>query len=556
MNKSSFISSNAIVNKIVSVLFRLDYSIGNLKQLQSICLKGNAIKKLPGSITQLNGLKNLEITHDKKLTDLPSSIGDLKNLESLIISNSKLKEIPEDFSRLSSLKTLEISSNKNIVNIPEGIGKLENLISLNFTDCSFKVLPKGLGELSNLAILDIWSNDELACIPDDIGRLSNLITLNICCNFELVSIPDSISQLSNLTSIKMFNNQINKISDNIGLIKKLENLDLSGNKLSILPESIGKLSNLISLHISSNELSEIPDSIGQLSNLKELYIGSNKLTSLPESIGDLKNLKILELYSNKLKSFPESIIGMENLESIEISDNPLKNMSKPILDFLQNLGVYSDEVDESDSSTSSVSNENDTSTFLQVNGYGVETFAGTVEAATYQYFEDNDIDLEDYSNDAEWGDDNCQVPEEHNFGGGGLYEVDNLWHVNGAYLTEDTQIELVNGSEDTIWSSNCDTESLESQGIKLICVSSQEDIFDSLDLKTVVMIGRIFQQGCTFENQLQDIENFDPNNLTIYYHEDESGRIIKKIEYDDTELENGDSSTSGSGSEYSWEVIG
>ena len=80
--------------------------------------------------------------------------------------------------------------------------------------------------------------------------------------------------------------------------------------------------------------------------------------------------------------------------------------------------------------------------------------------------------------------------------------------------------------------------------------------FDSLDLKTVVMIGRIFQQGCTFENQLQDIENFDPNNLTIYYHEDESGRIIKKIEYDDTELENGDSSTSGSGSEYSWEVIG
>ncbi len=334
-------------------------------------------------------------------------------------------------------------------------------------------------------------------------------------------------------------------------------MDICDNsKLTEIPESIGSIKNLERLVLLGNKIKQLPDSIGQLSNLIELYIGGNKLTSLPESIGDLKNLKILELYSNKLKSFPESIIGMENLESIEISDNPLKNMSKPILDFLQNLGVYSDEVDESDSSTSSVSNENDTSTFLQVNGYGVETFAGTVEAATYQYFEDNDIDLEDYSNDAEWGDDNCQVPEEHNFGGGGLYEVDNLWHVNGAYLTEDTQIELVNGSEDTIWSSNCDTESLESQGIKLICVSSQEDIFDSLDLKTVVMVGRIFQQGCTFENQLQDVENFEPNNLTIYYHEDESGRIIKKIEYKDTELENGNSSTSGSGSEYSWEVIG
>ena len=395
----------------------------------------------------------------------------------------------------------------------------------------------------------------MVSIPDDIGRLSNLITLSVCCNFELVSIPDSISQLSNLTSLKMFNNQINKISDNIGLIKKLENLDLSGNKLSILPESIGKLSNLISLNIWSNELSELPESIGQLSNLISLNVECNNINKIPESIGDLKYLKELNLSSNNIKNLPKSINNLTMLENFSLSDNPLVEISSSLIDFLRNLDnpVYG--LDEFDSSSLSVSNENDTSIFLQVNGYGVETFAGTVEAATYQYFKDNYIDLEDYSNDAEWGDDNCQVPEEHNFGGGGLYEVDNLWHVNGAYLTEDTQIELVNGSEDTIWSSNCDTESLESQGIKLICVSSQEDIFDSLDLKTVVMIGRIFQQGCTFENQLQDIENFDPNNLTIYYHEDESGRIIKKIEYDDTELENGDSSTSGSGSEYSWEVI-
>ncbi|MGP9526390.1 hypothetical protein ACT3QO_14690, partial [Psychrobacter sp. AOP7-D1-15] len=256
-----------------------------------------------------------------------------------------------------------------------------------------------------------------------------------------------------------------------------------------------------------------------------------------------------------LKSLPKSFIDMKNLKLISIYGNPLKNISKPVLNYLQSLDMHIEGLDQLKYLHSEASNENDTSTFLQVNGYGVETFAGTVEAATYQYFKDNDIDLEDYSNDAEWGDDNCQVPEEHNFGGGGLYEVDNLWHVNGAYLTKDNQIELVSSSEDIIWSSNCDTESLESQGIKLICVSSQEDIFDSLDLKTVVMIGKIFQKGCTFEHQLQDIEDFDPKFLTIYYHEDESGSIIKKIEYNGTELENGDSSTSGSGAEYYWEVI-
>jgi Leucine-rich repeat (LRR) protein len=359
--------------------------------------------------------------------------------------------------------------------------------------------------------------------------------------------------------------EIKKLPENMSQMISLTSLTVASNKkLTEIPESIFGVKNLEVLNLSDNNLKIIPEGINNLENLKYLYLTSNSLKSLPD-LSNLIKLEYLELDNNKLNSLPESIIGMENLESMSVYGNPLKAISKPVLSFLKNLDVYVDgvdgvdevdEVDESDYSTSNISNENDTSRFLQVNGYGVETFAGTVEAATYQYFEDNDIDLEDYSNDVQWGDDDCQVPEEHNFGGYGLYEVDNLWHVNGAYLTEDTQIELVNSSEDTLWSSNCDTESLESQGIKLICVSSQEDIFDSLDLKTVVMIGRIFQQGCTFENQLKDIENFDPNNLTIYYHEDESGSIIKKIEYNDTELENGNSSTSGSGSEYSWEVIG
>ncbi|WP_201606193.1 leucine-rich repeat domain-containing protein [Psychrobacter sp. JCM 18903] len=511
---------------------------------------------IPRELKKLLELKEINISHNDDIKNIPESIGNLKNLERFILVGTNVKKLPNSIGHLVNLKFLYISYVEKLTDFPESIGNLKNLEHLSLDGSNFKKLPDCIGQLSNLKKLILDDNVKLTEITESIGNLKNLEEFVLEGN-KVKELPDGIGYLESLENLKIENTSIKKLPDSIGQLLKLKKLDICDNsKLTEIPESIGSLNNLENLDLGGNSLKKIPDSIGQLSNLKELSISSNKLTSLPESIGDLKNLKILELYSNKLKSLPESIIGMENLESIEISDNPLKNMSKPILDFLQNLGVYSDEVDESDSSTSSVSNENDTSTFLQVNGYGVETFAGTVEAATYQYFEDNDIDLEDYSNDAEWGDDNCQVPEEHNFGGGGLYEVDNLWHVNGAYLTEDTQIELVNGSEDTIWSSNCDTESLESQGIKLICVSSQEDIFDSLDLKTVVMIGRIFQQGCTFENQLQDIENFDPNNLTIYYHEDESGRIIKKIEYNDTELENGNSSTSGSGSEYSWEVIG
>ena len=511
---------------------------------------------IPRESKKLLELKEINISHNDDVKNIPESIGNLENLERFILVGTNVKNLPNSIGHLLNLKFLYISYVEKLNEFPESMGNLKNLEHLSLDGSNFKKLPDCIGLLSNLKKLILDDNIKLTEITEDIGKLKSLEEFVLEGN-KVKELPDSIGSLENLETLSIENTSIKKLPDSIGQLLKLKKLKVCDNdKLTEISESIGSLNNLEDLNLGGNSLKKLPDSISQLSNLKELSISSNKLNSLPESIGDLKNLKILELYSNKLKSLPESIIGMENLESIEISDNPFKNMTKPILDFLQNLGVYSDEVDESDSSTSSVSNDNNTSIFLQVNGYGVETFAGTVEAATYQYFKDNDIDLEDYSSDVDWGNDTCQIPEEHNFGGGGLYEVDDIWHVNGAYFTEGNQIELVNSSEDILWSSNCDTESLESQGIKLICISNQEDIFDSLDLKTVVMIGRLFQLGCTFKTQFQDVENFDPNNLTIYYHEDESGRIIKKIEYNDIELENGNSNTSGTRPEYSWEVIG
>ena len=195
----------------------------------------------------------------------------------------------------------------------------------------------------------------------------------------------------------------------------LENLSLNDNGLKKLPDSIGQLSNLKYLSIYNNrKLTNFPESIANLENLEFLSISSNSLDDLPD-LSNLSKLDTLELYDNKLKLFSENIASADNLKSSNlnnnfVNDSFVKDNSKRALDFLLSLSNTMDNPDESDSSTSNISNQNNTSIFLQVNGYGVETFAGTVEAATYQYFEDNDIDLEDYSNDAEWGDDNCQVP--------------------------------------------------------------------------------------------------------------------------------------------------
>ena len=53
----------------------------------------------------------------------------------------------------------------------------------------------------------------------------------------------------------------------------------------------------------------------------------------------------------------------------------------------------------------------------------------------------------------------------------------------------------------------------------------------------------------------REIKNIDTTEFCNLLHITKE-YFIKKIEYNDTELENGNSSTSGSGSEYSWEVIG
>ena len=191
---------------------------------------------------------------------------------------------------------------------------------------------------------------------------------------------------------------------------------------------------------------------------------------------------------------------------------------------------------------------------LRISGYGVETFAGEVDIETYKFFEENDIDLEEYSNMIDFGDeDSLEIPDEHNFGANGITEVDNIWHINGAYLSEDNLIEVLDDAGDVIWQSDCDPESLEDVGITLIVTSNYDDLVEELEPNHAMLVGRLFQKGTIFDTSISDIDEFDASNLTIYYFEDESGWIISSIEYDGEALDNEDSFSQISGSEFIWE---
>ena len=98
--------------------------------LHSLCLTGNKLTKLPGSIKNLRYLRTLKLGYNK-LSKLPRWIGGLKNLESLILTKNQLTSFPASIGRLTQLKELGLSGN-NIESIPSTFKKLRPDIKIYY----------------------------------------------------------------------------------------------------------------------------------------------------------------------------------------------------------------------------------------------------------------------------------------------------------------------------------------------------------------------------------------------------------------------------------------
>ena len=375
-----------------------------------------------------------------------------------------------------------------------------------------------------------------------------------------MSLPESIGNLNQLQELNVYENQLSALPDSIGSLNKLEALYAWNNNFKSLPDSICKLAKLQILNVSSNQITELPSCIDTLQNLEELICTDNKLQSLPESVGNLSKLKILHIYDNPIKSLPNTLVDLPHFEDLWITNDFSHKVSKNIGDILNQLGdeivrgLEDIKIQKSGTEINSSNSRKSIASIMRISGSGVETFSGMVDIATYLYFQENNVDLEEYYNDTEMGDNDLEIPDEHHFGANGLTEVDDIWHVNGAYLIEDNKIEILNDSDEVIWSCSCDPEDLEGEDVTLIATSNYDDIVDELAPNQAMTIGRFFQKGTIFDTSLNNIDEFDPSDLTIYYFEDESGWIITSIEYAGDELENEDSVSHGTGAEFIWEA--
>lgn len=193
---------------------------------------------------------------------------------------------------------------------------------------------------------------------------------------------------------------------------------------------------------------------------------------------------------------------------------------------------------------------------VMIQGYGGESYAGTVDRKIYNYFKEHKIDLEEFTND--WDNENFAfVPDEMRpFDQGQQYDCDNLWHASGAEL-DGLNVITVSGPEGDIWEHNLDYSDLEDAGVTVEELGGSDLDDDDIPEDCVVYNGAQGEKGCFFDGELVLRAPFDPKKLKISYENCGGWYIVNYVEYDGEEIDgSGGYSTTGKWGENKWILRG
>jgi hypothetical protein len=187
---------------------------------------------------------------------------------------------------------------------------------------------------------------------------------------------------------------------------------------------------------------------------------------------------------------------------------------------------------------------------IYIGGYGGESYAGKVDKATYEYFKEKKIDIEEYAND--WDDNFGDVPSElQPFSPGSPYDCDGLFHASGAELSNLNEIQINDENGDQIWACAAGLNELEDEGVTVNEWGGCD--FDDLPEDTIVHWGGQGEKGTFFDGEIELTQPFDPKKLTVNYENCDGWWIINNVEYDGVEVDgSGGYSTTGKWTENKW----
>jgi disease resistance protein RPS2 len=127
-------------------------------KLVSLFLTTTFISVVPSEfLVSLPSLKVLILAgKGSALSSILSSVGQLKQLEFLDIRGPEIRDLPEDICHLSALQFLDLSNCIRLRSLPSNIGELKNLKYLNLDDCDdLTVIPHEISQFTSLSTLDV-----------------------------------------------------------------------------------------------------------------------------------------------------------------------------------------------------------------------------------------------------------------------------------------------------------------------------------------------------------------------------------------------------------------
>jgi hypothetical protein len=171
---------------------------------------------------------------------------------------------------------------------------------------------------------------------------------------------------------------------------------------------------------------------------------------------------------------------------------------------------------------------------ISLGGFGGEIVVGRVDRVKYDYFKENDIDIEEYAGD--W-DNEREVPDEMMlFEPGSWHDCDNVAHESGVEMDAGCDVTVNDEDGNEVWGHNLGIDDLVDDGIDV----SDSFNFDSSaeDAGTCIYVGQSTEKGTFFDGEIKLTAPFDPKKLSFEYTVIEGWQLCYGLSYDGEDIEN------------------
>lgn len=296
--------------------------------VERLDLSGHGLQGNLTLISELKGLKWLDLSYNNFHGSIPQGFGNLSQLEILDLSFNKFgSTIPVELGGLRNLKSLNLSSNFLIGTIPDELKGLEKIEEFQvFINRLNGSIPKWIGNVTSLRVFTAYENDLSGNIPNSLGSLSELQLLNLHSNQLEGFIPESIFAMQKLEVLVLTQNKLaGGIPASMGNCIGLSNIRIGDNNLiGDIPREVGNITSLTYFEADNNNLSgEIVPEFAQCTNLSLLNLASNGFSgTIPPEFGQLVNLQELIVSGNNLYGdIPLSVLRSKNLNKLDLSNN-------------------------------------------------------------------------------------------------------------------------------------------------------------------------------------------------------------------------------------------